>query len=197
MRCMAILVAGLLTAVLVPAVLAQDSEAEKLFHAMEKKIAAAKAIQVTVDIELRAIQGRSKESKIGNGVSKGRATLLLTKENQARLKLRNEYLGIMLISDGKQLKLLSDQDDLSEAKARPAPHHLHNLLSTLVSRLGVTGGSMIMRFAPGPQFEPINACWPPRAPRGNRARSPRSAPSTSSQQSTPEPSSCRCSFPIH
>jgi outer membrane lipoprotein-sorting protein len=110
---------------------------------------------VTADIELRAIKGREKESKIGDGVSKGKATLFLTKENQARLKLRNEYLGIMLISDGKRLKLLSDQGDLGEAEARPTPKHLHNLLSTLVSRLGMTGGSMIVRFAPGPQFEPI------------------------------------------
>jgi outer membrane lipoprotein-sorting protein len=155
MKCMAMLVYGWLTAALVPGALAQDNEAEKLFRDMEKQITAAKAIQVTADIELRAIKGREKESKIGDGVSKGKATLLLTKDNQARLKLRNEYLGIMLISDGKQLKLLSDQGDLSEAEARPTPNHLHNLLSTLVSRLGVTGGSMIVRFAPGPQFEPL------------------------------------------
>jgi outer membrane lipoprotein-sorting protein len=50
---------------------------------------------------------------------------------------------------------LSDRGDLSEAEAKPAPGHLHNLVNTLLSRVGVTGGSMIVRFAPGPQFEPV------------------------------------------
>jgi outer membrane lipoprotein-sorting protein len=134
---------------------AQDNEAERLFRAMENKIKSAKAIQVNADIELRAIKGKEDDSKIGNGVSKAKGNLLLTKDNQVRLTIRNEYLGMILISDGKQLKLLSDQDDLDEAKARPTPKHLHNLVSTLVRRLGLTGGSMILRFAPGPQFEPV------------------------------------------
>jgi outer membrane lipoprotein-sorting protein len=134
---------------------AQDNEAERLFRAMENKIKSAKAIQVSADIELRAIKGREDDSKIGNGVSKAKGTLLLTKDNQARLTIRNEYLGIMLISGGKQLKLLSDQSDLDEAEARPTPNHLHNLVSTLVRRVGLTGGSMIVKFAPGPQFEPV------------------------------------------
>lgn len=134
---------------------AQDNEAERLFRAMENKIKSAKAIQVYADIELRAIKGREDESKIGNEVSKAKGTLLLTKDNQARLTIRNEYLGIMLISNGKQFKLLSDQGNLDEAEARPTPNHLHNLVSTLVRRVGLTGGSMIVRFAPGPQFEPV------------------------------------------
>lgn len=134
---------------------AQDNQAEKLFRDMENKIKSAKAIQVNADIELRAIKGREDESKIGNGVSKAKGTLLLTNDNQARLTIRNEYLGTMLISNGKQLKLLSDQGDLDEAAARPTPNHLHNLVSTLAGRVGLTGGSMIVRFAPGPQFDPI------------------------------------------
>jgi outer membrane lipoprotein-sorting protein len=144
----------LISSLLWPA-LAQENEAEKLFRAMEKKIKSAKAIQVNADIELRAIKGREDDSKIGKGVSKSKGTLLLTKDNQARLTIRNEYLGIMLISNGKQLKLLSDQGDLDEAEARPTPNHLHNLVSTLVGRVGLTCGSMIVRFAPGPQFEPV------------------------------------------
>src|SRR5882762_623190 len=134
----------LLPAVLPPA-LAQDNDAEKLFRAMEKKIKSANAIQVSTDIELRANKGREDESKIGNGVSKGKGALLVTKDNRARLTIRNEYLGITLISDGKQLKLMGDQDQLTEVEARPTPSHLHNLFSTLLSRLGVTGGSIIVR----------------------------------------------------
>ena len=134
---------------------AQDNEAEGLFRAMENEIKSAKAIQINADIKLRAIKGREGESKIGNKVSQAKGSLRLTKDNQARLTIGNEWLGITLISNGKQLKLLSDQDDLDEAKARPTPNHLHNLVGTLVRRFGLTGGSMIVQFAPGPQFEPV------------------------------------------
>jgi outer membrane lipoprotein-sorting protein len=54
-----------------------------------------------------------------------------------------------------RLKLLSDQGDLDEAEGRATPNHLHNLVSTLVRRVGLTGGSMIVRFFPGPRFEPV------------------------------------------
>lgn len=49
----------LLLLVLLPAAQAQDKdkEAEKLFRDLEKKIKAADAVQVTFDIELRAIKG--------------------------------------------------------------------------------------------------------------------------------------------
>jgi outer membrane lipoprotein-sorting protein len=145
----------LLLHALVTGLPALDNEAERLFRAMENKIKSAKAIQVNADIELRAIKGREDESKIGDGVNKAKGTLLLTKDNQVRLTIRNEFLGILLISDGKQLKLLSDQGDLDEAEARPTPKHLHNLIGTLVCRVGLTGSSMIVRFAPGPRFEPV------------------------------------------
>jgi internalin A len=134
------------------------NEAEKLFRTMEKKIKAADAIQVTVDIELRAIKGSEDESKIGKGVSKGKGTLLLTKDNRARLRIRNEYVGMTLVSNGKQLKVVGDDGEvrtIPEAKAMPTPSHLHGLVSTVVSRVGVTNGSMIITFAPGPQFTPV------------------------------------------
>src|SRR5436309_10597282 len=86
-----------------PPSFAQDNDAEKLFRAMEQKIKSAKAIRVSTDIELRANKSREEESKIGNGVSKEKGTLLVTKDKRARLTIRNEYLGITLISDGKQL----------------------------------------------------------------------------------------------
>ncbi len=53
MKFMAMLVYGLLAAALVPGALGQDNEAEKSFHAMEKKIRGAKAIQIAVSIDLR------------------------------------------------------------------------------------------------------------------------------------------------
>jgi outer membrane lipoprotein-sorting protein len=145
----------LLPPIVLPAARAQDNEAEKPFRAMEKKIKDADAIQVSDDIPIRAIKGREKDSKIGNGVSKGKGALLLTKDNQARVKISNEYMGMTLISDGKRLKLGGDRGDLGDVKALPTPSHLHNLLNMLVRRVGVTAGSMIARFAPGPQFKPI------------------------------------------
>jgi internalin A len=131
------------------------NEAEKLFRAMEKKIKAANAVQVAVDIELRAIKGREKETQLKDKVSKANGFLLLTKDNKVRLNISGEYVGMEMVSNGKQLKLWGEEQSIDEAKAMPTTSLLHGLLSMLVSRAGVTAGSIVIRFAPGPQFTPV------------------------------------------
>src|SRR5262245_54800781 len=134
---------------------AQENDAEKLYRDFEKKLKSAKAIHIKADIELRAMKAREGDSKIAKGVSPAKGDFLFTKDNEARLKLRNEFLALTVISDGKQLKLLGDQDELRDVEARPTPNHLYNLTRLLVSRGGVTACSIIIRFAPGPQFNPV------------------------------------------
>jgi len=191
----------LLLIALLPAALAQDKEAEKLFRGMEKKIKAANAVQITVAIEIGAIKGSDNENKLKDKVSKANdkvskandkvskandkiaalvkaqeefkkkdedrlkdkefkanGFLLLTKDNKVQLKIRGGNVGMEMVSNGKQLTLANEERLLSDdaagaAKPMPAPKYLHGLLSTLVSRAGVTAGSMIILFAPGPQFD--------------------------------------------
>jgi len=147
---------------LLPVAQAQDNEAEKLFRAMEKKITAADAIQVTVAIELRAIKGSGNESKLKEWrrllkVRKASGFLILTKDNKAQMKIRGANVGLNMemVSNGKQLRLGNEEGILDPAKPRPTPKYLHALLTTLVSRTGVTAGGVTIRFAPGPQFEPV------------------------------------------
>jgi outer membrane lipoprotein-sorting protein len=122
---------------------------------MEKKIKAAHAVQVAVDIELRAIKGREDESRLKGKVSRANGFLLWTKDNKSRMKISGEYVGMELVSNGKQLKLWGEEQSMDEVKAMPATSLLRSLLGTLASRVGVTAGSMIITFAPGPQFIPV------------------------------------------
>jgi outer membrane lipoprotein-sorting protein len=137
---------------------AQENEAEKIFRDLEKKIKAANAVQVTVEIEIRAIKGREDQSKLKDNVSTANAFLLFTKDNKARLRMSGEYFGMELVSNGKQLKLAIDEGDvpsINEAKAMPTPKHLNVLLSTLESRVGVTVCSAFIIIAPGPRFDSV------------------------------------------
>src|SRR5580704_17088785 len=90
----------LLVAVL-PAALAQDNEAEKLFRDMEKKVKAANAVQITVDIEIRAIKGSESENKLKDKVFKAKGFLLMTKDNKVQMKMRGENVGMEIVSSGK------------------------------------------------------------------------------------------------
>src|SRR5262249_9280881 len=58
-----------------------QNEAEKLFRAMEKKVSDAKAIQVAVDVHIRAIEGKENESKLGGKTIRRSGTLLMAKED--------------------------------------------------------------------------------------------------------------------
>ncbi len=98
MKVMAMLACGLLAAALLPAALAQDNGAAKLFRDMEKKIRGAKAVEVVFTYQL--------EGKTTKG------SLLLTNDNKALLQVSGPFsFGIKrnasfdLVSDGKKLKL--------------------------------------------------------------------------------------------
>jgi outer membrane lipoprotein-sorting protein len=137
----------LLLPALLPQALAQNKEAEKLFHAMEKKIKAAKAVQITVDIELRAIKGQEKNFDLKGDPGKFKGFLLFTKDNKARLKISRDFVGMEMVSNGKQMKLAYEEagvKSIDQAKAEPTPKHLHGLLSTLVSRVGVEAPALLM-----------------------------------------------------
>lgn len=97
MRHRAIVGVGLFAAALVPAAWAQDNEAEKLFRDMEKKITAAKGLEVVFTYQL--------EGKTTKG------SLLLTNDNKARLQVSGRFsFGIKgnanfeMVSDGKKFK---------------------------------------------------------------------------------------------
>src|SRR5438309_317105 len=89
----------LLLPALVPAALAQENEAEKLFHAMEKKIKAANAVQVAVDIELSALKGQEKNFSLKGDPGKFKGFLLFTKDNKAWLKITRDFVGMEMVSN--------------------------------------------------------------------------------------------------
>jgi outer membrane lipoprotein-sorting protein len=117
--------------------LAQENEAEKLFRAVEKKIKAARAIQVASEIHL---QEKEKQGKF-------KASLLLARDDKAQLKLSGELDGkemkMEVLSDGKQLKV--HISFFPEAKEQPLPKKFHDTVSALVSRVGLLGGMFIVR----------------------------------------------------
>jgi outer membrane lipoprotein-sorting protein len=138
----------LLVPTLAPIVLAQDKDAEKLFRGLENKIMDARALQINVDIELRAIKGREGESKLKDKVGRAHGILILTKDNKARLRISGEYVGMEMVSNGKQMKLAGDEAEprsIDEAEAKPTPAHLHSL-DFFVSRAGVTTSAIALPF---------------------------------------------------
>jgi outer membrane lipoprotein-sorting protein len=137
MKCMATLACGLLAAALLSPALAQDNEAKKLFLAMEKKIAEAKAFKVAVVIDTKG------ETKDMVGSYKG--FLVLTEDNKARLQVSGVDFGEVrrweMVSNGKQLKLrpfsLGVPETAKDEATLPAPKTLHRDLVRRISSLGV------------------------------------------------------------
>jgi outer membrane lipoprotein-sorting protein len=126
MKVMAMLACGLLAAALLPAALAQDNGAEKLFRDMEKKIKAAKAVEVVFTYQL--------EGKTAKG------SLLLTGDNKARLQVSGHYyFGVKenasfeLVSDGKRLKTKGAGGHTEGGTAKG----FHALLAVTLSRGGI------------------------------------------------------------
>jgi outer membrane lipoprotein-sorting protein len=107
------------------------SEAEKLFRAMHEKIKRANAIRATVRLEVKA----------GGKDAKGRVSLLFTKDNQARFKLKMDGSGrkeaAEMISDGKRLKYAKAPDTIARAEADPVPAKFSGRLTRMLSSLGV------------------------------------------------------------
>lgn len=127
----------LLMPTLLSAALAQDNNAEKVFHAMENKIVEAKALRFAVNIVTR---GDTKDS-----VGRFTCSFLLTSDNQARLKFSGTNSGERrqweMISDGKRVYLkpfgLGATETSKEEETVATPEKLHDLLARRVSQLGV------------------------------------------------------------
>jgi outer membrane lipoprotein-sorting protein len=157
MKVMAVLAYGLLAAALVPGALGQDNEAEKLFRAMEKKIAEAKALKVAVMIEAGRDTKRPASFK---------GSLLLTKDNKARLKVSGVDFGEArnweMVSNGKQVRLrpyaIGVSEVAKEEATLPTPKNFHGHIARQLSLLGVFPNlwrmpvSLVLA-ADGPQFK--------------------------------------------
>jgi outer membrane lipoprotein-sorting protein len=119
------------------------SEAEKLFRAMDQKIKRANAIRAAVRIEVKA----------GGKGAKGRASLLFTKDNQARFQLEIDAPDMKeaaeMISDGKRLKYAKLPDPIAKAEADPVPAKFSGRLTRMLSSLGVL-----------PVYEDVNGAAP-------------------------------------
>lgn len=134
--------------------LAQDDEAEKLFRDVEKKILAAKSFEVSFDYRIEDRTGKKWKWK-----TKG--TMLLTKDNKARLEIGGYFRDepdalFQLVSDGKQLKTKGarfvvasngvpgvDQGGQSE---QHTPKNLHAALGALMSRGGIWYSLFVMPY---------------------------------------------------
>ncbi|HYT92412.1 MAG TPA: hypothetical protein VEL76_27100 [Gemmataceae bacterium] len=112
-----------------PPALAQDNEAEKLFRDAEKKIKAATAIQVDVDMSME-----------GKGV-KFKGSLLLTKDHKAKVTMTGQVDGkefkVETISNGTRMR--TSQTFLPDPKESETPKQFHNMLSAMTSRVGLVG----------------------------------------------------------
>ncbi len=137
MRCL-LSVLMLPTLVQLPLALAQENEGEKLFRAMEKRITAAKVIQISAETDEQA------------EAAKFKASLILTRGNKARVHVQGDVGGqkmsTEMTSDGSKMKVLMMPGGRGEERSA---EKLHGLLSTMVSRVGLIGGLRIVRVATG------------------------------------------------
>jgi WD40 repeat protein len=126
----------------------QVSEAEKLFRAVEEKILGARAFRVAVEVKITAKPEKGKDQ---GGQLK--CSLLLTKDNKARLTIRGKVAGEALdreiVSDGKRITWKDSLPEPPEVATQTAPKKLHALLSRLVTRAGVYGTSESIAVANG------------------------------------------------
>lgn len=133
-----------LSLLLLPALLSvalaqdNDNDAEKLFRAMEKKIKAAKAFEVTFSYDLNK--------------RKAQGALLLTNDNKARLKVKGHFgekrnAAFELVADGKRLKTKGARFfvasngqpgmELGGQSEWVTPENFHDVLGATVTRGGV------------------------------------------------------------
>jgi outer membrane lipoprotein-sorting protein len=130
------LVSAVLALTLLPRVLAQDNEAQKLFRAMEKKITQAKAFRFAINIE-------AGHDTLKPGSYRG--SLLLTKDNKVRFKLSGvasgEAFNWEMVSNGKRVRLrpyaIGVSEVAKEEETFRTPKKLHDHIVRMVSRLGV------------------------------------------------------------
>jgi outer membrane lipoprotein-sorting protein len=128
------------------------NEAEKLLRAVEEKIKAAKAVEVTFDIKMK-----SKLKSLG----KLKGSVLFTKDNKARLNMSGKEMGmektIEMISDGQRMKMAESPDTIAKADEERTRPDLHSLLSAMVSGPGMLlGYSDLAPGPPAPKFRLVN-----------------------------------------
>src|SRR5262249_23113022 len=108
-----------------------------LYRDMEKKLKEAKAFQVAFAIEIRDISGKDKR------VEKGKGSLLLTRDNKARLEANGDLAvgpgesPFVMVSDGKQIKATKMPKLEGQRWGGPTPKNFHAQVSTIASRAGM------------------------------------------------------------
>ncbi len=131
------ILAGLLLLTCLPQARAQDSEAEKHFRAMEKRIREARAFEVSVVI---TIEGDTRERR-----SAFRGSVLVTRDNKVRLKIKGNDFGEArtweMVSNGKQVTLkpfsVGITERSKEQETFATPKNLHDQLAARLSHEGV------------------------------------------------------------
>jgi outer membrane lipoprotein-sorting protein len=113
---------------LVPALAAQDNEAEKLLRQVEKKLAGAKSLKVVGELDA------------SDEPFKMKATVLVA-GNKLRLDMKgakgDREFSMEAVSDGKMVKSTSTPP--GKTQERPAPKNLGPAISQIVGRAGVIG----------------------------------------------------------
>lgn len=136
--------------------LAQGNEAETLFRGMEKKLRGAKAFEVAFDYQL--------------GTRKAKGELLVTRENQVRLKVSGAFeeskASFELISDGKKVKtkgakfyVMSNGQPVVEPGGEsewPTTKNFQALLSGTLSRGGMWLMVQIMPYVKGEETDDVD-----------------------------------------
>ncbi len=127
--------------------LPRENEAEALFRAMEKQIREAKAFRVVAEIR---VTSREKGKKTDSYL---KGSLVLTRDNRARLTIRGKVEGAALdrewISDGKRITWKDGLPKPAYLATQTTPEKFHALLSALVLRAGVYGSSESISVANG------------------------------------------------
>ncbi len=126
---------------------------------MEKKIREARAFRVAVDIRITAEREKGKDQ---GGHLKG--SLILTQDNKARLTLRGkvaeEAMNREIVSNGKHIAWKDYLPEPPYRATQTVPKKFHALLSRLVLRAGVYGGSECISVANGYGDEiPASVQW--------------------------------------
>jgi outer membrane lipoprotein-sorting protein len=117
---------------LAPVALAQDA-AQKLYEAMEQKLAKAKALSLDFDLEIAR----------GDGI-KLKGALILAAGNRFKLTFEGVSLKLKakstMVSDGKTLATQRSFDGKPESRTEPAPEKFSDIFTGHLSRSGVYWG---------------------------------------------------------
>jgi hypothetical protein len=125
---------------------AQDSGAEKLYRAMEKRVRAAKSLQVALDgeVDSQAIKGTVK------------ATIYATQGNKSRMEIDFDIDGkadkLLFLTDGKAR--YTKQGDKGTLDPNPKRAEQEGkLVPGTIARIGITGAIMMGRATAGEEKE--------------------------------------------